>query len=136
MSHVSVSEELLKQVAELLASLGDHVGNVDPRTGVDRTEVLLGVRRALEGAGEPELPLVGVGRSGDPLEGLKAAFDAVSAAYCAVAETGPHPRDYPDEASCERASAQHLSRLSRLTSVQREIRLLSEGVADGGRRPP
>lgn len=44
---VTVPGLLLRQVVELLITLGDHVGNVDCRTGIDRCAVVGELRKLL-----------------------------------------------------------------------------------------
>ncbi len=46
---VSVPGPVLRLAVELLISLGDHVGNVDPRTGIDRCGVVLALGKAIRG---------------------------------------------------------------------------------------
>jgi hypothetical protein len=42
---------VLRNAIELLVTLGDFVGNVDPRTGIDRCETIVKLRAALEAVG-------------------------------------------------------------------------------------
>jgi len=42
----TVSRELLREARELLVSFGDYVGNVDPKTGIDRCRVVAALLEA------------------------------------------------------------------------------------------
>lgn len=127
----------LSRVTELLTSLGDHVGNVDPRSGVDRCEVLLALRRA----SSEDLAVPAVHLNGTSREELERQLEAVSghlrSALTALADACPHGRDYypQGDGAFRLAMGQHDSRSRRLLSVLEELALVHEGIADrtGGR---
>jgi hypothetical protein len=64
------------------------------------------------------------------LESLNSARESLEVAYQRVKETYPNGRDYypQGETAIRRAEDQHLSRLARIDSVQKELDALIEAI--------